>query len=506
MTFRPQKDWDKTPREALRARQFDRLVRYLRTQVVPFSPFYRRLFQERGLRIDDLKSYDDLARIPFTTKTDVVPSEKNPEGPRSFILQPTPELIRSELKGKDLLGFAWKKIVRGTAGLTDDLVAEYSPVTMLFTTGRSASSLPFFLTQYDMDVLRTTGRRIDDVLGLTPRHDKIVSLFPYAPHLAFWQVHECGQAGGLLTLSTGGGRCMGGDRLIDLILRLKPTLICGMPGYFYHLLRQAHKRGSKFDFVEKIALGGENVSPEMKTRIALMLTEMGAADPKVVSVFGFTEARQCWTECTGAANTGFHTSPDLGLFEIVDPETGAALPDETTGELVYTTLDGRGSALLRYRTGDIVEGGITHAACPGCGRTVPRIASHIRRVSNVKSLAISKVKGTLVNLNSVSEMLHDDRDIEEWQLIIAKENDDPLEVDTLKLVCALRVGRDPEEFRARIQRSMADLTEVRFNDVAVTSLDDVLTRIGMETNTKEERISDKRPKAPTTAGASPHGK
>ncbi len=207
---------------------------------------------------------------------------------------------------------------------------------------------------------------------------------------------------------------------------------------------------------------------------------------------GFPEARLCWTECVGERRTGFHTYPDFGLFEIIDPDTGKPLPPGTTGELVYTCLDGRGSVVIRYRTGDIVEGGLRTDPCPGCGRTMPRLMSDIRRTSNVKSLDIGKVKGTLVNLNELSEAFAGDPEIEEWQLEIRKRNHDPYETDELVLYCALKPGTDEAGFRARIQTEVNERTEVRLNGIVVESVPALLTRVGMEERTKEERILDRR--------------
>ncbi|MCA9321260.1 MAG: AMP-binding protein [Planctomycetes bacterium] len=484
--------WDKMSRKELQAFQLRRLRHFLAEVVLPFSPHYRARFARLGKSPHEIRSLQDLEAFPFTTKSDVVPSESNPEGPRSFILQPNAELIRTHLPKKALLKIAIEKAFRGASHVEARLRAEYNPVKLLFTTGRSASSLPFFLSGHDLAILRETGRRITQVLGLEPGHDRVVSLFPYAPHLAFWQVAYCAEAAGILTLNTGGGRVMESARIIDSIERLKPTAVCGMPGYFYHLLRRARNEGHEWPFIEKVALGGEMVPSVLKRRIVDTLRDMGASDPKVASVFGFTEARQCWAECTGAEDTGFHTSPDLCLVEIVDPETGRVLGDGESGELVYTTLEGRGSVLFRYRTGDIIDGGITHEACPGCGRTLPRVASRIERVSNVKSLAISKVKGTLVNLNTLAAIIGSDPAIEEWQIVISKANDDPFEVDQIELHCALDHSHDHGAFRERIQRNVSSQTEIHFNQVSIRPLEEMLERVGMERLTKEERIVDRR--------------
>ena len=77
-----------------------------------------------------------------------------------------------------------------------------------------------------------------------------------------------------------------------------------------------------------------------RDKLTELLRSNGSENPKVVSVLGFTESKKCWIECEGGVETGFHTYPDLDLFEIVDPETGKRLPDGETESLVYTPLEG----------------------------------------------------------------------------------------------------------------------------------------------------------------------
>lgn len=497
------RSWSYLNREERRALQFQLLKKVLREQIVPFSPFYRRLFDSRGIDLERLRSLDDLRRIPYTTKQDLLPAPGRPEAPREFVLQPDSGLIRTRLPLRRRAALMLRGLLGGRGRLEEALHREYAPSEILFTTGRSTGSVPFLLTPYDHMLMLECGRRLAAVLGVDPASDRMLNIFPYAPHLAFWQVVAAGQATGTLTLNTGGGRVMGTERLLNAMERLKPTLVAGMPGYFYHLLRTAVEQGRDVSSVRTVALGGENVPGGLKRKLAGLFESAGNPGVRVSSVLGFTEARQCWAECVGARRTGFHTSPDLGLFEIIDPESGEPLPEGETGELVYTALDGRGSMVVRYRTGDVVEGGITCEPCPGCGRTVPRISSSVRRVSNVKSLDIGKVKGTLVNFNSLSETLTGDPEIDEWQLEIRKHNDDAFETDEVMLYCSLVHGADPDAFRSRIQEAVHEAAEIHLNGVQVEDRDTLLRRVGMEELTKETRIVDRRGAAPVGKGGNP---
>ncbi|MBI4601528.1 MAG: hypothetical protein HY721_06145 [Planctomycetes bacterium] len=226
---------------------------------------------------------------------------------------------------------------------------------------------------------------------------------------------------------------------------------------------------------------------------------MGAQKPRVQSVLGFTEARKCWAECPGEAASGFHLYPDLEIMELVDPETGRPVGEGETGELVYTSLAGRGSCVLRYRTGDLIVGGFTWKPCPHCGRTVQRIASQLERVSSRKSFQLSKVKGTLVNLSLFRDELDQDARVEEWQLVIKKRNDDPFDVDELHLNLTLSskvAPADVEKVTHDIDRKLFQATEVHLNSTRVLPLKQLLDLLGMETQLKEKRIVDLRGSLP----------
>ncbi|MEM7233481.1 MAG: AMP-binding protein, partial [Planctomycetota bacterium] len=389
----------------------------------------------------------------------------------------------------------------------ESLGEEYRPVSVFFTTGRSALPTAFLLTRYDLDILEEVGRRIVQVAKINSPDDKVLSVFPYAPHLAFWQVYYCGVGAGIFTLNTGGGKVMGTDGILQSLLKIRPSYIVGIPGYVYHMLREAHARSLDLSFVKGLALGGDAVTPGYRTRVCELLENMGAKNPRVASVLGFTEARKCWVECEGGADAGFHTYPDLEIIEVVDPDTGKPVPEGETGELVYSSIDGRGSTVLRYRTGDILVGGGTWEQCPHCGRRVYRMSSTLERVSNMKNFQLSKVKGTLVNLNQFKDILENDDRVEEWQLVIKKRNDDPYDVDEIHLNLALSNGNSElDDVRESIEKNVLERTEVNLNSTNVLPLPEVLDLLGMETQLKEQRIVDLRASsAGTTAEVTTEG-
>jgi phenylacetate-coenzyme A ligase PaaK-like adenylate-forming protein len=219
----------------------------------------------------------------------------------------------------------------------------------------------------------------------------------------------------------------------------------------------------------------------------------------VVATYGFTEAKLAWSECPFPVDdspSGYHLYPDLGIVEVVDPKTGIALPEGEPGELVYTPLEARGSVVLRYRTGDIIEGGLVYSPCPHCGRVVPRLVGKVSRNSEIKSMQLDKVKGTLVDFNQLEHVLDDAPHICAWQLEIRKFKDDPMELDEL----VLHVNKVPEASEDRVARELnnrfLERTEIRPNRIVFHDMEEMRQLLGVGTQLKEQKVTDHRPKKP----------
>ena len=490
--------WQRLQRQSRaeqRAMQNALLQRYVREYVYPFSPFYRDLFDRAGVRPEQIRSVDDLRRLPLSSKADLLPTADDPQRFKKFILQPTPESIRAAWPLSRKLPLLAHKWLHGATAVKQRVRAEFAPCFMTFTTGRSAEPVPFFYSPHDIANLHETGKRLVDVMALD-REYRIANIFPYAPHLAFWQVFFAGQATGMMALSTGGGKVMGSSGDLRAITRLRADVLIGVPGYVYHLLRRAAAERLDLSSVRCVVLGAERVPAGLKAKIVALLAGLGARDVCVFGTYGFTEARMAFAECPTRDNayTGYHLYPDLAIFEVVDPKTGEVVPDGEDGELVFTPLHARASTVFRYRTGDRVRGGLQHEPCPHCGRTVPRISSDLTRESSLKDLQLLKVKGTLVNLEDCAVLLGSMPEVEEWQIELRKKDDDPLEVDELTVHLAVRAGTAPEAAAARVRDLFHSRLELTPNHVRFLELDSMLKKIGMETEMKERRFVDCRPK------------
>lgn len=479
LLFQPWKD--------LKKLQDKKLNHFINRYLYPFSPYYRKLFDENKIRPGSIKTVEDLRHIPLTSKRDFVGLHGEDETRRNldFILQPDEKSIKKYLPKITL--------IRGKDYIEKCLEKEYAPIFLTATAGTTGMPVAFLYTSYDIQNLSLYGKRIVEVFDIKPG-TRAVNVFPYAPHLAFWQSVFAGFGSNMFILSTGGGKTIGTEGNIRFIQKIRPQFLIGVASYIYHILKAASEQHMGLSFLKNIALGAARVPAGFKKKIANILIEMGASGVRIMGTYGFTEARCAWAECPTDLNSasGYHTYPDKEVFEVIDPETAEVVGEGEDGELVYTNIDSRATCVLRYRTGDLVKGGIIYSACPYCKRTVPRISSDIVRTSNIKDIKLSKIKGALVNLNIFEHILDDKEEIDEWQIEIVKKNNDPYEVDELILFVSLLQDINREEFSSRLKEEVFIATEVSFNQINFVSSQEIRRRIEIESSVKAKKIVDKR--------------
>lgn len=491
MSALPWRELQRTSAAELKDIQNAQLRRFVREELYPFSAHYRRAFDAAGVKPEQIKTVDDLRRLPLTTKQDLLAAQSSEESKRDFVLIPTPELIKKHWPLSKKL-----PLLTGGHEARAELRKSYTPNFVTFTTGRSSDPVIFAYTPHDLRILSEGGARMLDVHAITDLDARIVNLFPFAPHLAFWQTTLAGFETGRMIVSTGGGKVMGTSGNIKLTERMQPSVLIGTPGFVYHMLREARDRGTKLAKVKLVILGAEKVVPGLKHKIAEALEAMGSKDVVISGTYGFTEARMAFSECPSGHDDspGYHLYPDLGVFEVIDPKTLEPVKDGEAGELVYSPIQGHGTVVFRYRTGDLAVGGISTEPCRWCGRTVPRIQSELRRVSDQRSLALTKIKGTLVDLSALGSLLANMAEVEEWQVVLKKKNDDPHDLDEFVVRLSLRAGVDAAEFEKRCRVEVMEGVEVAPNSIEIRSTKEMLEVLGMETEMKEKRFLDVRPK------------
>jgi phenylacetate-coenzyme A ligase PaaK-like adenylate-forming protein len=483
------KRWERSPETVIRRSQAARLRHYLRTVVLPFSAHYRRLFREHGLNADSISTLEDLQRVPFTTKADLLSTAANPQRFKDFILIPDPEVLARRP------ATIARALFRGREHVKAGFESEFRPIFVTFTTGRSAEPTPFFYTQRDLAHLATAGGRLVEVCAAR-REDRLLNVFPFAPHLAFWLAHYAGTAAGVMVLSSGGGKVMGTEGTIRHLRKFQPDALIGIPTFVYHLLHQAAQEGVRCENLRRIVLGGEKVSDGLRQKLRDLAAELGAPNVQVLATYGFTEAKMAWAECPcppDQPSAGYHLLPELGIIEVIDPQTGATLPPGQPGELVFTPLDARGSVVLRYRTGDFIDGGLTFEPCPHCGRTCPRLVGNISRRSEVKELNFDKLKGTLVDFNELEHVLDDAPQIGAWQIELRKVNDDPLELDEIILHVQKLNGAEEGRLGHELSQRCFTRLELHPNRIQFHDADGIRALQGVGQLLKEQKLVDHRP-------------
>lgn len=481
--------WQSLDSAALEQAQLAKLRRYLARTVLPFSTYYGELFRKHGIEVDAIRCRDDLRRIPFSSKSDLLVD------PKQFVLRPENKILAHRL---DTLG---RVLFQGRKAVTEGFEREFRPLMLTSTTGRSSETVPFVYTQHDIGVLEITGQRMMRVCQ-AHREMRMINMFPFAPHLAFWQAHYAGTAFGVFMVSSGGGKVMGTEGNLRLLKKINPDVLVAMPTFAYHVLRAALAEDVRCTNLSKIVLGGEKVPLGLRRKLCGLASDLGARKVDVLPTYGFTESKMAWPQCPcplDAEPSGYHLYPDLGIFEVIDPDTGEPVGENEPGELVWTPLDSRGSVVLRYRTGDLIDGGLVHERCPHCGRNVPRLVGRISRRSEIREMRLDKLKGTLVDFNQLEHVLDDFEHIGAWQIELRKLNDDPLEMDELILHAQKLDGTPDARLRELLNSRFLAETEIQPNRIMFHDEAELRRMQGVGTMMKEQRLVDHRPNVATAA-------
>ncbi|MGA2244149.1 MAG: AMP-binding protein [Verrucomicrobiota bacterium] len=457
---------------------------------MPFSARYQKLFRENNLSADSIRTLDDLARVPFTSKSDLLNTPESPQRFRDFVLVPDQQILARRP------GTIFRALLHGRDFVREKFEAEFRPIFMTFTTGRSTEPIPFLYTQRDLTNLAIAGKRVMEVCAAR-REDRLLNAFPYAPHLAFWLTHYAGTAFGAMMFSSGGGKVMGTDGTLRLIRKLKPDIFVGVPTFVYHVLNHAVAEGLRWENLRYLVLGGEKVSDGLREKLRELARRLGAPKVEVLAIYGFTESKLAWPECPfppDQPSPGYHLYPDLGIVEIINPKTGETVPNGQPGEIVFTPLAARGTVVLRYRTGDCIDGGLTYEPCPYCHRSVPRLVGRISRNSEIKEMNLDKIKGTLVDFNELEHVLDDAPHIGAWQVELRKVHDDPLELDEIILHVNKTNGIDEAWLGRELSERCYNQIDIHPNQILFHEVEEMQRLQGLGILLKEQRLVDNRPK------------
>ncbi len=313
--------------EEIRAIQNEKLVKQVK-HVYENVEYYRNLMNEKGVTPDDIKSIDDLHKLPFLTKADL--RDAYPYG---------------------LLGTDLKNCVR-----------------IHSTSGTTGKRVVAFYTQNDIDLWDNCCARAIVAAGGTSE-DVCQVAYGYGLFTGGFGLNGGSQKVGCLTLPMSSGNT---ERQIQFMQDLHSTIICCTPSYAAYIGETLKEMGLSPDDIDLKAgiFGAEPWTEEMRRDIEKSL------GIKAYDIYGLTESTGPGVAFECEEQTGMHINEDHFLAEIIDPETGEVLPEGSKGELVFTSLDKEGFPLLRYRTRDICI--LSRKKC-SCGRTLIKMAKPMGR-------------------------------------------------------------------------------------------------------------------------------
>ena len=325
---------ERLERDALAALQRDRL-RGLLAGVYGRNAFYTRKLDAAGVRPEDLRSPEDLARLPLTTKAELVADQAARPPWGSVLTEPLSSYTR----------------YCQTSGTTGQ------PLRWLDTNASWEWMLECWMAVY-------RGARVD-------AGDRIFFPFSFGPFLGFWTAFDAASRIGAHCVPGGG---MPSPQRLSLIDALGVTVVCCTPSYALHLAEVAaadERRPAPLSAgtVRVVIVAGEPGGSIAATRERIE----SAWGARVIDHHGLTEVGplsfECWEQ------PGFlHVNESRFLCEVLDPETLLPVPDGERGELVVTTLGRAASPVVRYRTGDLV---VRRSERCRCGRTWARLEGGI---------------------------------------------------------------------------------------------------------------------------------
>ncbi len=313
---------DFMPRERLRMIQTENLQ-----HMVDISyknvPLFRQRMDERGVKPEDIKSIDDICKLPFTMKSDLRDTY-----PYGLFASPMKDVVRLHASS----GTTGKPIV---VGYTKEDIEDWS-----YAVARCFAAC---------------GVREGDIAQVS---------YGYGLFTGGLGAHYGLEKLGATVVPASGGNT---ERQVMLIKDFGVTCIACTPSYFTHLLEVADRMGIDMrELPIRVGVfGAEPWTEEMRTHIEKK------AGIKAYDIYGLSEITGPGVGCSCGCGEGLHIFEDLFYPEIIDPETGEALPDGEFGELVLTTLDKEAIPMIRYRTRDLTR--IIAEPC-ACGRTLRRIA------------------------------------------------------------------------------------------------------------------------------------
>lgn len=315
-------DIECAPREVLHWTESQKLKKMVK-RCYENIPFYKKKFDEIGLKPEDIQSIDDLSKLPFTYKNDL-----RDNYPFGLVAVPREELYR----------------VHASSG----------------TTGKQTVVA---YTKNDIDIWSCGAARAIAAAGGT-KNDFIHISYGYGLFTGGLGLHYGAEKLGATAIPVSSGNT---KRQVDIMRDYGSDILCCTPSYALYIGETMRDMGVDPKNLKLRAgiFGAEAWTEEMRKQIEDLL------DIKAYDIYGLSEIAGPGVAFECSEQTGMHVNEDMFYPEIINPETGEQLPDGEYGELVFTCIGKEALPLLRYRTRDVSM--ITREKC-SCGRTLIKMA------------------------------------------------------------------------------------------------------------------------------------
>lgn len=315
-----QPDIESMDREEIKKIQTERLIWQVKRCYENVAVFRERM-QEKGLTPDDIKSLDDLQKLPFTYKKDL-----RDYYPYGLFAAPMKDIVRIHASS----GTTGRQIVAGYTA-HDLEMWSHLMARQLAATGADKNSIVQVSYGYGL------------FTGGLGAHGGVERL-------------------GATAIPTSSGNT---ERQIRFMRELGTTHLCCTPSYAMYLAETMQEMGIIDELKLKAGIfGAEPWTEDMRKKIEDTL------HIKAYDVYGLTEIMGPGVAYECSAQSGMHINEDMFIAEIIDPETGEVLPEGSFGELVFTTITKEGMPMIRYRTRDLCS--LNYEKC-SCGRTFVRM-------------------------------------------------------------------------------------------------------------------------------------
>ncbi len=377
-------------REKILEIQNEKIVKQVR-HVYDNVPYYKKLMDEKGVTPDDIKSVDDIKKLPFLSKADLR------------------DAYPYELLGTDL-----KNCVR-----------------IQSTSGTTGKRVVAFYTQEDIDIWEECCARAIVAAGGT-NEDVCQVCYGYGLFTGGPGLNGGSHKVGCLTLPMSSGNT---ERQIQFMMDLGSTILCCTPSYAAYIGESLADAGYKPEDNKLKAgiFGAEPWTEEMRRSIEKSL------GIKAYDIYGLTETSGPGVSFECEEQTGMHINEDHFYAEIIDPDTGEVLPEGSKGELVFTSLDKEAFPLLRYRTRDICV--LTRKKC-SCGRTHVKMSKPMGRSDDMLI-----IRGVNVFPSQIETVLLNEGYTPNYQIIVDRVNNS----DTIDI----NVEFAPEQFSDKVSDTQA---------------------------------------------------